>query len=86
MLAITAATAAATFSAAAATITAIATTAAAAAPIAPVSTTTATRRTLFAWTGFVDSQRTALEVLGMEHRNGFFRIFFGTHLNKGKAS
>jgi len=86
LLAITAAAAAATLSTAATPIASFAATATAtaAAPISPF--TTAAGRTFFAWTGFVDSEWTALEVLGMEHLNGLLRVLFGTHLDEREAS
>jgi hypothetical protein len=80
---------AATLSAAAASTTTIASvspaTTTTAAPITP-TTATATRRTLFAGASFVDSERTALKVLGMEHLNGLLRVLFGPHLDEREAS
>jgi hypothetical protein len=91
LLAIAAATLSAAAATAAATAAAIAsvatatTTATAATPIA-AATAAAAGRTLFAGTSFVDSERTALEVLGMEHLNGLFRVLLGAHLNEGEPS
>ena len=43
-------------------------------------------RTLFTRTRFVDGQRTALEVLGMEHLDGLIRVLLGAHLDEGEAA
>ncbi len=69
-------TAAATFAAAATPAIAAAATATTTAAIATAAATTTTAgRTIFTRTRFIHRQRTSLEVLGMEHLNGFFCVF-----------
>jgi hypothetical protein len=84
-----AATSAATFSATA-TATVAAATATTAAPSSTITTaaaaTSTARGTIFTGPSFVDRQRTALEVFGMEHLNGLLGVLFGSHLDKGETA
>jgi hypothetical protein len=90
LLAIAAATLSAATAAAATAIASVSTataTAATTTPIAAAATTaTAAGRTLFAGTSLVDSERTALEVLRMEHLDGLFRVLLGAHLDEREPS
>jgi predicted lipid-binding transport protein (Tim44 family) len=76
-LAIAAATAAAATVSTAATTVSTATAAIAAA---------AAGRPIFTRAGFVNSQRPALEVLGVKHLNGLFRVLFRSHFDEGKTA
>jgi predicted lipid-binding transport protein (Tim44 family) len=82
-LAITATTTTAAATAAAATVSTAATIAAAATAAAIAA---AAGRPLFTRAGFVNGQRPALEVLGVKHLNGLFRLLFRSHFDEGKTA
>ena len=62
---------------------------AAAAAATPATTTVATattRRAFFAGTSLIDGQGATLEILLMEHRDGFGRILLRSHFDEGESA
>src|SRR5437763_1152857 len=80
-------TAAAVVSAATSTVVTISATATTSAGAAIKGASAAgARRALFARTSFVDGERPALEVLLMEHGDGFFSVGWRSHFDEGEAT